>query len=340
MKKSNVRVAIISFAHHHAYSYASSLLRIRGAELIAVSDSDEERGREAAERYDCPFVPDYMDILQDERVDAVIVTTPNNEHADIVIAAAKHKKHVFCEKPVCLTREEGEAMVTACETEGVLFQTAFPMRFFPAAQALREKIHAGVIGKPLAVSAANPGYKVDGWFSDPAQGYGAIIDHTVHVADMLRWIFETEIKSVYAEVDTRLNPGFPLDDCGMILMELESGIPVSLDPSWSRPKSRPIWGGLTMSVIGEDGVVSMNAFNENLQWSDDRIMKHSFISWERPGFYGYGLVQSFVQSVTEGIPPTPSGLDGVRATEVALCAYESAKLLRPVTMSELASLVG
>lgn len=338
MKESNIRVAIISFAHHHAYSYAASLVRLQGAELVAVSDTDHQRGTEAAARYGTIFVPEYETILEDETIDAVVVTTPNNVHAEIVIAAAAHGKHVFCEKPVCLTQEEGLAMVEACNNAGVMFQTAFPMRFFPAAQALREKVRSGVIGTPLAVSATNPGYKVDGWFSDPEQGYGAIIDHTVHVADMLRWIFDTEVASVYAEVDTRLNPGFPLDDCGMILMELESGIPVSLDPSWSRPKSRPIWGGLTMSVIGEEGIVSMNAFNENLQWSDDRSMRHSLIAWERPGFYGYGLIQSFVKSVAGGIPPTPSGLDGVRATEIALCAYESARLLRPVSVRELAGL--
>lgn len=338
MNESNVRVGIISFAHHHAYSYAASLVRLQGATLAAISDTDIHRGHDAAVQYDTEFVPEYRAILEDESIDAIIVTTPNNVHAEIVLAAAACGKHVFCEKPVCLTQEEGIAMVDACESAGVIFQTAFPMRFFPAAQALREKVRSGAIGTPLAVSATNPGYKVDGWFSDPEQGYGAIIDHTVHVADMLRWIFDTEIANVYAEVDTRLNPGFPLDDCGMILMELESGVPVSLDPSWSRPKSRPIWGGLTMSVVGEDGIVSMNAFNENIQWSDDRAMKHSAVAWERPGFYGYGLVQSFVRSIAEGLPVNPSGLDGLRATEVALCAYESARLLRPVSVNELAGL--
>ena len=132
-------------------------------------------------------------------------------------------------------------------------------------------MRGGAIGTPLMVKATNPGRMPPGWFSDPAlAGGGATMDHTVHVADMLRWIFEREIVSVYAEIDARIHPGLPTDDIGLLLLDLDGGLSASLDASWSRAKTWPTWGGVTMEVIGTNGVLALDAFNQNVQLFDDR----------------------------------------------------------------------
>src|SRR5438094_400261 len=118
------------------------------------------------------------------------------------------------------------------------------------AQSLRElpdaelmAIADGAIGEVLAVKGTNHGSLPPGWLTDPAlAGGGAVMDHTVHVADLLRWILEREFVSVYAEIDTLLHPGLPVDDCGTLLLEMEGGVFASLDPSWSRPRTFPTWG--------------------------------------------------------------------------------------------------
>ncbi len=208
-------------------------------------------------------------------------------------------------------------------------QTAFPMRFSPPAIALREAVHVGTVGTPLAVMATNPGRMQGGWFGDPRlAGGGATMDHTAHVADLLRWIFAREIVSVYAEIDTRIHPGLPVDDIGMLLLDLEGGLPASLDASWSRPKSWPIWGGLTMDVIGDRGVISMNAFNQNLQLFDDRRGSYTLQAWSEGG--DPGLVRSFIDAIRNDTTPAVTGEDGLHAVEVALCAYESARRREPV----------
>ena len=87
------------------------------------------------------------------------------------------------------------------------------------------------------------------------------MDHTVHVADLVRWMLKTEFTRVYAEVDTLLHD-VGIDDCGMLTADLASGAFMSLDPSWSRPDSFTTWGDVTMQVIGTKGVASLDAFRQ------------------------------------------------------------------------------
>jgi predicted dehydrogenase len=220
-------------------------------------------------------------------------------------------------------------MVAACRDNGVKLQIAFPMRFSPPAVALREAVRGGAIGMPLMVQATNPGRMPPGWFSDPhLAGGGAVMDHTVHVADMLRWIFEREITSVYAEIDARIHPGLPTDDVGLLLLGLDGGISASLDASWSRARTWPIWGGVTMDVIGDRGVLSLNAFNQNVQLFDDRAGGYSLVPFAESG--DPPLVRGFVDAIRNDTAPPVTGEDGLRALEVALCAYESARRREPV----------
>jgi len=325
-----VRVGIISFAHEgHAASYAASLRQSPGVELVAVADDDEDRGRGYATRLGTTFYADYRELLVDRSIAAVVICSENARHREMVVAAAEAGKHVLCEKPLATTREDGLAMIAACREHGVKLQIAFPMRFSPPAIALREAVRAGTIGTPLMVMATNPGRMPPGWFGDPAlAGGGATMDHTVHVADLLRWIFGQEITSVYAEVDTRIHPELTTDDVGVLLLGLDGGLSASLDASWTRAKTWPIWGGLTMEVIGERGVLSMNAFVQNVQYFDDRAGRYALVPFTEGG--DPQLVQSFIEAIRKDSAPLVTGEDGLRALEVALCAYASARTHEPI----------
>ncbi len=322
-------MGIISFAHLHAVSYATSLATIDEARLVAIADDDEERGQAMASAFGVDHHADYRQLLDRNDVQAVVITSANADHRDQAIAAAAAGKHVLCEKPIATTRADALAMLEACRSGGVHFQTAFPVRFSPPAIALRESVRAGAIGTPLAVMATNHGRMPPGWFSDPAlAGGGAVMDHTVHVADLLRWTFDAEIIRVYAEVDTRIHPGIAVDDVGMLLLTMENGVFASLDPSWARPKTWPTRGGLTMEVIGDQGVIAMDAFKQNVQVFDDRQGTYRLDPWSAGG--DPLMVRSFVDAILTDREPEVTGEDGLKALEVALCAYESAEKHEPV----------
>ena len=318
-----VGVGIISFAHLHAEGYAGCLTAMPDVHLVAIADEDEPRGRDAAARYGAEYMPDVAALLAREDLQAVVICTENARHKEITVAAAEAGKHVLCEKPLATTRADALTMIETCGRHGVKLQTAFPVRFNAPTVVLREAVRAGEIGQPLAISARNPGTFPGGWFGDPElAGGGAVIDHTVHVVDALRWIFDAEVVEVYAEVSTRIYD-IPVDDTGLLMLRLSNGLPVSLDTSWSRPANWPIWGGVTIDVIGEQGVLSLDAFNDNLEVVETRGPSHALLSTVASG--DPEMIRAFVDAVKHDTPPLVTGEDGLKAVEVALCAYESAR---------------
>ncbi len=336
MSEAVLGVGIISFAHVHAPAYAEALAAQPGANLVAIADDDPRRGTTMAARFGVDYASDTAELLARPDIDAVIVTSENARHAGHVVAAARAGKHILCEKPLATTRADAVEMIEACREAGVVLQTAFPMRFSPPVLALRDALADGAVGTPLAVMATNHGRMPAGWFSDPIlAGGGAVMDHTVHVADLLRWILGREVVSVYAEADTRMHPGIAVDDVGMLLLTFEGGLFASLDASWSRPKSWPTWGGLTIEVIGDAGVIAMDAFDQNVQHYDDREGAFRLVPHGEGG--DPEMVAAFIAAARDGSPPPVTGEDGLRALEVVLAAYASAASHRPEPCGETVS---
>lgn len=329
VREDRVRFGIISFAHMHAASYARALNEIPGAELIGIYDNNRDRGLSAAATYNTDYYQCLRDLL-DTDIHAVIVCSENARHRDECIQAAKAGKHVLCEKPIATTSEDGVAMIEECKREGVILATAFPVRHAPSVVRAKGVIDSGAIGQVIAVNATNHGRMPGGWFIDrKLSGGGAVLDHTVHVADLLRWFLKDEVKTVYAEVDTRMHD-IDIDDCGMLLMEFHSGVFATLDPSWSRPKSYPTWGDVTMEIVGTDGVISLDVFAQVLVEANDSDGKVLYRNWgDNMDLF---LVRDFIQAVNQGQKPAASGFDGLKALEIALAAYESAGIGKPVEL--------
>ncbi|MBO1911448.1 Gfo/Idh/MocA family oxidoreductase, partial [Microvirga sp. 3-52] len=196
-----------------------------------------------------------------------------------VISAAQANKHILCEKPLATEVKDAEAMIKACEEAEVILQVAYPVRFAPAIENVRTMIQEGAIGKVLAINATNHGLMPGGWFIDQElSGGGSATDHIVHIMDVIRWIFKDEVKSVYAELDTRFYD-IDVEDCGMVSLELESGMIVSIDPSWSRPKTYPTWGNFVMHFVGTKGNLSVDAFKQHSLYYNDVDEKIEELPW-------------------------------------------------------------
>ncbi|HBZ82429.1 MULTISPECIES: Gfo/Idh/MocA family protein [Brevibacillus] len=323
-----MKLGIISVAHMHAYSYANAIGKLAGVQLVGVADEDEARGKEAAEQWGVPFYHDYRELLAAD-VDAVIITSENAKHHEHTVAAAKAGKHILCEKPLATTLAAAQEMIEICREQGVILQTAFPVRFHPAVVRAKQLVEQGKVGRIMAIRGTNRGQNPGGWFVDPAKsGGGAVIDHTVHVVDLMRWFMGVEVREVYAEVDSKFSPT-PIDDCGILTMEFENGVFATLDCSWSRNKTFPVWGDVTMEIIGTEGTISLDAFSQKLDvYSNDKGLK--WVNWGDD--MDSQLVSDFVASVREKKAPSVTGEDGMRAVEVALAAYQSAESKQPVVI--------
>jgi predicted dehydrogenase len=180
------------------------------------------------------------------------------------------------------------------------------------------------------VIARNPGRCPEGWFVDPElAGGGAVMDHTVHVIDVLRQIFDAEVTEVYAEAGTRIYD-IPVDDTGLVMFRMSNGLRGSLDTSWSRPQNWPIWGGVEIEVVGDKGALRLDTFNDTLEVAEIEGPSYGWQAVEHSG--DPEMVAAFIDSVKRDEPVRVTGEDGMRALQVALTAYESARTHEPVAV--------
>ncbi|MBA3637449.1 MAG: Gfo/Idh/MocA family oxidoreductase [Rubrobacteraceae bacterium] len=326
----SVRVGLVSFAHVHSPAYAAVLRDLDAADFVGITDEDTGRGAEAAELFGVRFF-DSAGSLFDE-VDAVVVCSENKNHARDVIPALQGGVHVLCEKPISTTIEDARAMIEASETSGSQLRTAFPVRYLPSIVRARELVRGGALGRILALNGTNHGQIPGGWFLDPElAGGGAVMDHTVHLADVLRWMLDVDVKSVYAEIDSFFGEG-GTDDAAILTLELEGGFVAdgafaTIDPSWSRGDGYPTWGDVTLRIAGTSSVLDVDPFAQPMRTFDHET---GTPSWSYVGEDMNALMLAdFLRGVTEGKPSGASGLDGLRTLEVVLAAYRSGEENEP-----------
>ncbi len=327
-----MRIGILSTAHQHAVGYAASLKQIDGVELVGVADDDRARGEGFAGRFGTRFFA-APEALLAEHLDGVIICSENACHRPLTELAARSTHYILCEKPISTTIEDARAMIDACAANGAKLQIAFPVRFAPPAQNLKQLLDRQTLGRIYSLKTTNHGNTQSGWFIDRSlSGGGAVIDHTVHVIDLLRWFFQAEVTEVYAEVGSGMFiPGGTIDDAGMLSFTLSNGAYGTLDTSWSRPKSYPTWGDVTIEVLGEKGVIRLDAFRQHLDVSSNQTGKTQWLGWGSD--MDLGLIRDFVATIREGREPSITGEDGLRALEVALAAYRSAETGEPVSLA-------
>lgn len=310
-----IRVGILGIAHLHVWSYVDSLKKNPKAELTWVFDHDPKALAEFAKNTGLQVANSIEHLL--ENVDAVAVVSENAYHRKYACAALQARKPTICEKPLAITVEDAEAMVAASKESGAQLMTAFPCRFSPTWTRTKEKVLNGDIGKIVGIAATNRGQCPGGWFVDKElSGGGAMIDHTVHVADLLRDLLSEAPNKVGAQINSN-RYGESWDDSAMVSLDYPGGVFATLDSSWSRPRGFYTWGDVTMKIVGEAGVIEMDMFNQAAHQYDSE--KHTS--------HGYGtnpdylMFDEFLNCILEKRQPLVTGEHGLEAVKVATAAY-------------------
>jgi predicted dehydrogenase len=347
-----IGIGIVSFAHGHANAYCDSMKGMDDVRLVAAWDDNEERGRGAAERYGMAFDTDLDSLLARPEIDAVIVTSETNRHADAVEAAARAGKHILCQKPMATTLEDCDRIIAAVEKAGVKFQMAFQMRCDPLNQKIKEWVDSGEVGRVGAIRRRhcinflfNPDLpkSAAAWHIDPVANVGMFFDDAVHAADFLYWVMGSKPESVMAEIDNVLTDVAP-DDTGVAIYRFPGGAFAVLFNA-----SVTLAGENTTEVYGDAGVIVQN-------WDDGvstpfapkgasplkLYRKGGPARWEEfpfevPDSHGrrIGAVpRPFIDMLKAGGEPTATARDGKVSVEMCLAAYRSAKEGRRIRLSE------
>lgn len=328
MSSEPLRIGLVSFAHMHAEAYVHDLRSLGSVDLVGFTDHDADRAERLGAQFGLTRFSDLESLLA-AGLDGVIVCTETNRHAETVEAAAAAGVHVLCEKPIEVTLERAEAMRDACEAAGVIFMSAFPMRFDHTLNGLRQALKQGDFGRLLSVQginhAENPA-RHRAWFADrQLAGGGAVMDHTAHVADLLRWFLDEDPAGVYAEVSNPFQPQLDIDSAAIATLDFPGGCFATIDASWSRPASYPRWGHLKLELVTEQGVISVDPFAHNFPvWSKGAERTPAWHGWG--GDSGRRMLEAFLDSIRRNAAPPVTWLDGYQALRVALACYEASEL--------------
>lgn len=325
-----INLGIISLQHPHSRGNHIPALKYMKDRITvkAIYEEDAELAAPYLGMFGAKHYTDRNALLADPEIDAVLITSTNDRHAEDAIAAANAGKDIFGDKPVVIRPEDGERLIEAVRKNAVKFMTTFPVRFNDAVLETKRAIEAGEFGKILAIVGTNHGSMYEpgcpAWVKDPAQnGGGCIIDHTVHVADIMRWFTGQEFALVRAEARHALHHDIPAEDIAVMHGKMTDGTLFQIDASWSRRPENPMWGDVTIRVVGEKKTAWLDIYNnQRLEvYIDDRLeMNYPNLVAKEHG----DIFDDYCSYREKGTPMIGADVcDGVRAAELAFAAYES-----------------
>lgn len=299
---------------------------IDGAKLAAIADVYADGARACAEQHGVPrWTTDYRELLDDPSIDAVMVCSATATHADIVEAAAKAGKHIFCEKPIAKTLADADRALNAVQNAGVQFQIGFQRRFDPHFVRVKNAILNGEIGKPhLAhLVSRDPGPPSVGPIG---LGGGIWFDMSIHDFDVARWLMACEPVSIYTQADVLIAPGleqYGEVDVAVMVLRFENGAIVTIDNHCDSAYGYD----QRVEVIGSAGAISIgNQANDNAILSNTHGLhaaKPLPYFLERYDAVYCHEVQVFVDCIRNNTP-TPVGLRDARMSVImALAARQS-----------------
>jgi scyllo-inositol 2-dehydrogenase (NAD+) len=311
--------------------------RIPQARLVAIADVIEERAAALVEELGVDaWSTDYRDILADKAIRAVFVTSPTSTHREVVIAAAQAGKAIFCEKPIALNLEDTDAMLAAIDANGVMFQAGFMRRFDAGYVAAKQRIEAGVIGKPVTFkSIGRDPFCPDLEYAKPSVSGGLILDMAIHDFDLGRWLMADEVKRVYTEGGTlafpQLNTVGDIDNA-VVNMLFEGGALGNVEVS-----RNALYGyDIRTEILGTEGGVNVGYYQQTpLLVMTRQGISHDMVPYIIERFGDAYLAQSvdFVERVIDGRDPAVDGHDARAALEIGLAATQSYHEARPVELS-------
>lgn len=335
--------------------------QILESKLVAVCDVRENVVKEFEAKYKVKGYTDYMDLLEDKRVEAVTIAVPHYLHSKVAIEAAKAGKHVAVEKPMCKTLEEANDMVKTVKKAGVCDLYMENLCFAPSFKLAKDIIDKGGLGNVYlcraresedlgfgsATEKATVGGKmvahapISSWYFDYEKtGGGALMSDGCHAVQYIRYIFDNAPpQKVYAEILYNLGMPKPkgIEDAALVVIRFKGNKIGVVETSFYAT------GGYddTAEIYGNKGTIFLDIYKRN------PIIVHSHAGYDMTGHSIFSSVENadkgwsfpipeerfalgyyheqrhFLQSILKGKRPTVNFDDGKATLEIMLAAYKS-----------------
>ncbi len=338
-----INIALVGcgrIAHKHAELLGNK--QINHARLAAVCDIDDQKAGQIGSKYEVPFYTDMHEMLKKEKsIDVISILTPSGMHAEHLLELVQYQKHFVVEKPLALTIEDADKMITECDRNGLKLFVVKQNRFNRPVVKLREALEEGRFGKLVMGTVRvrwcrdQAYYDMDKWRGTWAYDGGVFTNQASHHIDLLEWMLG-DVESVYAKSRTAL-VDIEAEDTGVALLRFTNG---ALGVIEATTATRPNDLEGSLSILGEGGTVEIGGFavNEIKTWQfvtpkpvDKTVMKEYSVN--PPNVYGFGhkaYYDNVISCLETGENALVDGIEARRSLETINAIYESIETRKEV----------
>ena len=304
--------------------------------LVAVAEVSEDAANSVISTFGGEF-RSIDEIASSDDIDAVLICTPTNTHADLIEKFARARKAIFCEKPIDLSVDRVTDCLKVVEETGAKLMLGFNRRFDPHFVALKEAVDAGRIGdiEMMNVISRDPG-------APPAEyikvSGGIFKDMTIHDFDMARFLLGEEIETVMASASVLVDPAIgklgDFDSANVILTTAsgkQCAISNSRRATYGYDQRIEVHGSLGMVAAENQREVSIEVATAD---GYTKPPLHDFFMTRYIAAYA-NEISEFIEALTSGSPASPTGYDGLRSLKIAEAALKSVKEGRAINLSTI-----
>lgn len=332
-----LKVGIIGAGRIGQVHAKSITYHIPQAEIVAISDIYVEGAKRVAAELGIPNAyQDYHEILNNPEIDAVLICSSTDTHADIACEAAEAGKNIFCEKPVDLTIAKIKKVIAAVEKAGVKLQIGFNRRYDHNFAHIKELANEGKLGnlQTIKITSRDP--------EPPSIDYvkvsgGIFLDMTVHDFDMARFI-GGEVEEVYANATVMVDPAIGAAgdvDTALVALKFKSGAIGVIDncrkACYGYDQRLEVFGSAGQASAANDTPTNVLYINENGSVTDKPL--YFFLERYMQSFTDE--MTEFINAVQNDVPTKTTVNDGLEALRLGLAAKLSVAEHRPVKLSEI-----
>jgi myo-inositol 2-dehydrogenase / D-chiro-inositol 1-dehydrogenase len=319
-------------------AHAEAFKLVPDAKVVAVASPTPGKAKDFAARHRIQHAfEDYRDLLAVKDIDIVTLGIPNDLHAEVTIMAARMGKHVVCEKPLCVTLEQADAMIEACQRANVLLMYAEELVFSPKYVRAKMLIDEGALGRVFAVKQSEEHFGPhSAWFWDVNRsGGGTLMDMGCHSVEYGRWVLgKPPVKSVFASLGTYVHGDKTQgEDHSFCIIEYENSAVCLAENSWAKRGGVDDRG----EIYGDQGftLIDLSRGSSLLTYSQvgygyavekaDITTGYTFTMYEE--LWNSGIpqeMQHFVRCVRGLEKPMETGEDGREVLKILYAAYQSA----------------
>lgn len=346
MKK--IRYALIGCGRISPNHVAAVQQHSEELELCGLCDLVLERAEALREQFgltDTKVYASYEELLCTEKPELCAIATESGGHARIALDCIEKGCHVLIEKPIALSLEDADRILSAAKEKGVWVCACHQNRFNKSIRKIRSAIEEGRFGRLLHAAAhvrwnrSEEYYRQAPWRGTWAQDGGALMNQCIHNIDLLRWMMGDEVTEVIAYTDRLTHRYIEAEDLGLALVRFANGGYGVIEGTTN---VYPCNLEETLYLFGEKGTVKAGGKSVNRieEWhfadeaESPEAVKEAF-SETPPNVYGFGhrpLYADMIEAIRQNRPPLVDGLAGRRALELVLAIYLSADEHRPVQL--------